>query len=196
MSKPAFALFALSLIACAPAAADENLSNISFQLQSNRAGSAALQLQYSSHLGSNSNHSSSYLSSDFSGLSASNLGGVSHPVSFNLNRDAGVLSCNGQAQNGRASGFCDFEANQNYVDGLARRGVRGAHGVHLLHLALSDFDLSALDAFERLGYERPSLDDVMAVAVHNVDASTRAAWRKRATGSASSAILSPCASMT
>ena len=170
MSKPAFALFALSLIACAPAAADDDLSDISFQLQSNRYGSAQLALQYSSRRGSNSNHSSSYPWSNFSGVDASDLGGSSHPVSFTVNRDAGVLSCNGQAQNGRASGFCNFEGSQAYADRLARRGVRGAEGVHLLHLALCDFDLATLDEFERLGYDRPSLDDVMAVAVHNVDA--------------------------
>ena len=170
MSKPAFALVALSLIACAPAAADDDLSDISFQLQSNRSGSAQLALQYSSRRGSNSNHSNSYPWSNFAGVDASGLGGSSHPVSFTVTRDAGVLSCNGQAQNGRASGFCDFAGSQAYADGLARRGVRGAEGVHLLHLALCDFDLATLDEFERLGYDRPSLDDVMAVAVHDVDA--------------------------
>lgn len=170
MSKPAFALFALSLIACAPAAADDDLSSINFQLQSNRSGGAQLALQYSSRRGSNSNHSNSYAWGDFSGVSANDLGGASHPVSFTVSRDAGVLSCDGQAQNGRANGFCEFEGSQAYADGLARRGVRGAEGTHLLHLALCDFDLATLDEFERLGYDRPSLDDVMAVAVHNVDA--------------------------
>ncbi|HYD73997.1 MAG TPA: hypothetical protein VEF55_12740 [Candidatus Binatia bacterium] len=170
MSKPAFALVALSLIACAPAAADDDLSDISFQLSANRHGSAQLALQYSSRPGSNSNHSNSYPWSNFSGVDASDLGGASHPVSFTVSRGAGVLSCNGQAQNGRASGFCDFAGSQAYAEGLERRGIRGAEGVHLLHLALCDFDLAALDEFERLGYDRPSLDDVMAVAVHGVDA--------------------------
>jgi hypothetical protein len=170
MSKPAFALFALSLIACAPAAADDNLSDISFQLQSNRSGSAQLALQYSSRRGSHNNHSNSYSWSDFSGVDAAALRGASHPVSFTVNRDAGTLSCRGQAQNGQAAGFCDFEGSRAYADGLAQRGIRGAEGVHLLHLALCNFDLATLDEFERLGYERPSLDDVMAVAVHDVDA--------------------------
>jgi hypothetical protein len=170
MSKPAFALIALSLIACAPAAADDDLSDISFQLTANRHGSAQLALQYSSRPGSNSNHSSSYPWSNFAGVSAPDLGGASHPVTFTVSRDAGVLSCRGQAQNGQAAGFCDFAGSQAYSDGLARRGIRGAEGVHLLHLALCDFDLATLDEFERLGYDRPSLDDVMAVAVHGVDA--------------------------
>ncbi|HET9229770.1 MAG TPA: hypothetical protein VFO00_00690 [Vitreimonas sp.] len=170
MSKPAFALVALSLIACAPASADDDLSDISFQLTANRQGSAQLALQYSSRPGSNSNHSSSYDWSNFSGVSEASLAGAQHPVTFTVNRDAGLLSCRGEAQNGRAAGFCDFEGSQAYSDGLARRGIRGAEGVHLLHLALCDFDLATLDEFERLGYDRPSLDDVMAVAVHNVDA--------------------------
>jgi hypothetical protein len=170
MSKPAFALFALSLIACAPAAANDDLSDISFQLTANRHGSAQLALQYSSRPGSDNNHSSSYPWSNFSGVDAADLRGASHPVTFTVNRDAGLLSCRGQAQNDRAAGFCDFAGSQAYADGLARRGIRGAEGVHLLHLALCDFDLATLDEFERLGYDRPSLDDVMAVAVHNVDA--------------------------
>ncbi len=169
MSKPAFALFALALLACAPASADDDLSNISFQLQSNRAGTAQLALQYSSRRGSNSNNSNSYDWNEFSGVSASSLGGNQHPVTFTVDRDAGVLSCRGQAENGRASGFCDFEGKQAYIDGLARHGIRGAEGVHLLHLALCDFELATLDEFERLGYPRASLDDVMAVAVHGVD---------------------------
>jgi hypothetical protein len=170
MSKPAFALFALSLLACAPASAADDVSDISFQLQANRYGSAQLALQYSSRRGSNSNHSSSYAWSDFSGVSEASLGGAQHPVTFSVNRDAGLLACRGQAENGRAAGFCEFEGSQAYVDGLAQRGIRGAEGVHLLHLALCDFDLATLDEFERLGYDQPSLDDVMAVAVHGVDA--------------------------
>jgi len=170
MSKPAFALFALSLLACAPASADDDLSDISFQLQTNRAGTAQLALQYSSRRGSNSNHSNSYDWSEFAGVSAANLNGAQHPVTFSVNRGAGVLSCRGQAENGRAAGFCEFEGSQAYADGLTQRGIRGAEGVHLLHLALCDFDLATLDEFERLGYPRASLDDLMAVAVHNVDA--------------------------
>ena len=170
MSKPAFALFALSLLACAPASADENLSDISFQLSVNRPDSAQLALQYSSRRGSHSNHSSTYPWSALSGVDAGDLSGGAHPVSFTVNRSAGVLSCQGQAQNGRATGFCNFESSQAYADGLARRGVRGAEGEHLLHLALCDFDLATLDEFERVGYPRPSLDQVMAIAVHDVDA--------------------------
>jgi hypothetical protein len=169
MSKPAFALFALGLLACAPASADENLSDISFQLSINRSDSAQLALQYSSAPGSHSSHSSTYPWSTISGVDAGDLGGGAHPVSFTIARDAGVLSCRGQAQNGRASGFCSFAGSQAYADGLARRGVR-AEGVHLLHLALCDFDLATLDAFERAGYQRPTLGQVMAIAVHNIDA--------------------------
>jgi hypothetical protein len=169
MSKPAFVLFALCLLACAPASADENLSDISFQLSANRPGSAQLALQYSSAPGSHSSHSSTYPWSTLAGVDAGDLGGGAHPVSFTVDRNAGVLSCRGQAQNGRATGFCSFAGSQACADGLARRGVR-AEGVHLLHLALCDFDLATLDEFERAGYPRPTLDQVMAIAVHDIDA--------------------------
>ena len=170
MSNPAFVFFALSLLACAPAAsADENLSDISFQLSVNRPDSAQLALQYSSAPGSQSSYSNTYPWSAISGVDASDLRGGAHPVSFTVNRDAGLLSCQGQAQNGRATGFCSFAGNQAYVDGLARRGVR-AEGAHLLHLALSNFDIATLDEFERAGYPRPTLDQIMAIAVHDIDA--------------------------
>jgi hypothetical protein len=171
MSKPAFVLLALTLLACAPitASADDDLSNISFQLSANRHDSAQLALQYSSSPGSHSNYSSTYLWPEFTGVDADDLSGGAHPVSFAVNRSAGTLSCSGQAQNGRATGFCSFEGNAAYVDSLARRGVR-AEGVHLLHLALSDFDVATLDEFDRAGYPRPSLDQLMAIAVHEVDA--------------------------
>jgi hypothetical protein len=168
MSKPVFVLFALSLLACAQAAAANELSGISFQLDADGDG-AELALQYSSRRGSTSNHSSSYPWRDLRSVDAGALNGAAHAVSFTLTRDAGRLSCEGQAQNGRASGLCDFEGSQAFADGLERRGVRGAEGVHLLHLALCDFDLTTLDEFERLGYPRPSLDEVMAMAVHGVD---------------------------
>jgi hypothetical protein len=170
MSKPALVLFALGLLACAPvASADEDLSDISFQLSANRHDSAQLALQYSSAPGSHSNYSSTYPWGAISGVDANDLRGSAHPVSFTVSRDAGVVSCQGQAQNGRATGFCSFEGNQAYVDGLARRGVR-AEGVHLLHLALSNFDIATLDEFERAGYPRPTLDQIMAIAVHDIDA--------------------------
>src|SRR5262245_15099418 len=98
MSKPAFALFALSLLACAPASAADDLSDIRFQLHANRGDSAQLALQYSSRRGSNSNHSSSYPWSDFRGVDAGALNGAAHPVRFTIARDAGVLSCEGRAQ--------------------------------------------------------------------------------------------------
>lgn len=167
MSKPASVLFALSLLACAPAAADA-LSDISFDLRVD-GDSAELALQYSSRRGSTSNHSSSYPWRDLRGVDAGALNGAAHPVRFAPARDAGRLSCEGQAQNGRASGSCGFEGSQAFAAGLERRSVRGAEGVHLLHLALCDFDLTTLDEFERLGYPRPSLDEVMAMAVHGVD---------------------------
>lgn len=170
MSKHSFALFSLALLACAPIAAAQDLDDITFQLSTARSGAAQLGLQYSEGPRSNSNHSSPYPWSDLSGVNAADLQGSSHPVAFTLARDAGVLSCRGQAERGRASGFCRFQGDDAYAQGLARRGVRGAEGIHLLHLALSDFDLAALDTFERLGYPALSLDQVMAVAVHEVDA--------------------------
>lgn len=172
MSKPLIALCALSLIACAPAAAanEYDLDDITFQLSANRSGLAQLALQYSSGQRSNNSHSGPYPWSEFAGVSAADLNGATHPVAFTLARGAGVLACRGQAERGRAAGFCSFDGEETYAQALARRGVRGAEGVHLLHLALTDFDLGALDEFERLGYPALSLDQVMAVAVHDVDA--------------------------
>jgi hypothetical protein len=169
MFKPAFALAALSLlVGAAAASANEDVSNITFQLSDNRHGTAELALEFSTAPNSHSSHTRTYPWRDLSGVSASELSG-GH-VNFSVSRDAGILTCNGQARNGRATGFCNFDGSEAYADALARRGVRGAEGEHLLHLALCDFDLATLDEFDRARYPRPSLDQLMAVAVHGVDA--------------------------
>src|SRR5262245_41666582 len=115
MFKPAFALAALGLLACAPAAAaNEDVSAITFQLSDNRHGAAELALEFSTTPNSHSSHTRTYPWRDLSGVSAGELSGG--PVNFSVSREAGVLTCNGQARNGRAAGFCNFDGSEAYAD--------------------------------------------------------------------------------
>lgn len=91
------------------------------------------------------------------------------PVSFRLDRAAGDVACSGAAAQGAAAGACEFEPDAAFVAALAERTGARAAPHQLFHLAMSDFRLETLEELDRLGYPRPSLDDVVAAGIHGVD---------------------------
>ena len=91
-------------------------------------------------------------------------------VDFRLDREAGDLHCSGATTGGGAGGSCRFEADRSFAEALrARTGEAPGEGA-LFHLAMSGFSLDTLSELDRQGYDRPRLDEIVAAAIHGVDA--------------------------
>ncbi|MDQ3247551.1 MAG: hypothetical protein M3Q52_11830 [Pseudomonadota bacterium] len=73
----------------------------------------------------NSNWSTDFAPSDFTGLDLARLrGSGSGPIQFAMGREAGRLDCAGNGGNAMATGTCRFTADANFTNYLISRGVR------------------------------------------------------------------------
>jgi len=91
-------------------------------------------------------------------------------IEFRIDREAGDLRCSGATTGGGAGGSCEFEPDRSFAEALrARTGEAPGEG-RLFHLAMSEFSLDTLEELDRQGYARPDLDQVVAAAIHDVDA--------------------------
>lgn len=112
-------------------------------------------------------HSNSVQLAELRGLAAEQLAsGDGAPVRFQLDRDAGILDCEGIARRGRGTGQCGFVANPRFVAALRDRGIGTATPMQLFELGLGKVGLAFLDELDRQNYARPTVGDLVKAGQH------------------------------
>jgi hypothetical protein len=106
--------------------------------------------------------------SALSGLSEGDLRSSGEHKSFTISRDAGQIRADGWLASGRGSGTWTFAASPAFVQQLARRGIAAPNEKQQFELAMSGFSFATLDGLLAAGFERPSLDDLIAMIDHGV----------------------------
>jgi hypothetical protein len=82
------------------------------------------------------------------------------PARFALQRAAGTFTFEGAIASGRGAGTFAFAPDPRFGADLARRGVGQPTGAQQLRLAFHDVDAGFVDALARLGYARPTLEEL------------------------------------
>jgi bla regulator protein BlaR1 len=131
-----------------------------------------LQLTFEETLeGGEMRHGTDVARATLQGLASTAFGASSmQPVTFRLVREAGTFVCEGEAQHGRASGTCRFDAEPRFAAELARRGVGRITPQEQRLLALQGARLALLDELARQGYETPDVARYIELSIHGADA--------------------------
>jgi hypothetical protein len=108
------------------------------------------------------------LPSQLTGLSQSQLSSAEGPVRFQLIRDAGTFSFEGQIYRGRGNGTFNFIPNSRFGGELAKRGYARPTANEQFLLALHDVGYALIDELRTQGYDRPSVDDLVTMGMHGV----------------------------
>ena len=178
MTKYTLLLTALAATACsAPTAAadrsdDRPLGAIRWSIDDDSVRSDG-KVQLSFRTGDakhNSNWSNGYDLGEL-GLSSAQLAGGNQPVRFVLNREAGRLDCSGNAGNRQAIGTCSFAASAAFADRLAGAGIGRPTERQAYSLTLANVRSDLIDELGRHGYDKPDIDDMVAMGIHGVTAS-------------------------
>jgi hypothetical protein len=103
---------------------------------------------------------------DISGAARATAGS---PVSFVLNREAGALTCSGSVtEANHAAGTCRFEPHEDFVRGMAARGVELDERDDLFGLTLVDAHLASVDGLKQAGFRVADSGDLMTVSALQV----------------------------
>ena len=103
------------------------------------------------------------------GLTADQAGGSAETVTFQLVRDAGTLSFDGQTRDGRGTGFFSFEANPSYMDRMAELGYPNLSADRVFTFAVQDVTVAYVIGLRKLGYDDLPEKDLVRFAIHNVE---------------------------
>jgi hypothetical protein len=106
--------------------------------------------------------------SQLTGVTQSQLSSAEGPVRFQLIRDAGTFSFEGQIYRGRGNGAFNFSPNPRFADDLAKRGYSRPTAEQQFLLGLHDVGYSLLDELRSQGYNRPSVNDLVTMGMHGV----------------------------
>jgi hypothetical protein len=113
--------------------------------------------------------SSSFASSELTGLDAARLrAGAAAPIRFALVREAGRVDCAGTGSRGRATGSCRFTENRAFSDLLAARGMKRPTGSQAYALTMVGATRGLLDALHANRYSMPKVDDYIAMTAVGV----------------------------
>ena len=132
-----------------------------------RDGSIQLTLKRRADAGGHGNWSSSsdYETRDFRGLQRPS-GSSEAPARFQMVRDAGTISFEGQLSESGGAGRFSFTASPEYVAALSQMGYRAPDADDLFSLAVHDVSRAFLQELEKLGYKRVPLDDLVSMRIH------------------------------
>ena len=108
--------------------------------------------------------------SELHGLTPDQVRGVQSPVRFELRREAGTFVCDGIVTLGAGAGQFRFSANPNFVAEMEKLGYWGIGDENLYSLALSDTGTSYASSMRAAGLTRVSLDELVNLRGHGVDA--------------------------
>ena len=179
MTKFALLLTAVAATACtassaAPSRSDDwPLGTIRWSIDdhdSRRDGKVQVSFRTGEGSRHNSNWSSGYDLGELQGLSNAQLSGSSQPVRFALIREAGRLDCSGTAGNGQGIGTCAFAANAGFAGRLASGGIGRPSDRQAFNLTLANVRYELVDELGRHGYDKPDVDDLVAMGIHGATA--------------------------
>jgi hypothetical protein len=135
-------------------------------------GSERLQFQLDTD--GNGNIGTNFERSDFTGLSAAEVGSASRvPVRFELRREAGTITFEGTFRAGRGTGEYSFVPNLEFGKQLHRLDLDfpdepGDEASELFHLAMFDVSTEFVRSMRDIGY-RVSLDKYVSFRIFRVD---------------------------
>lgn len=128
-------------------------------------GSIQLTLKRRADGHGNWSSSDDYLTKDFRGLQRP-AGSAEVPARFEMVRDAGTITFEGQLNESGGSGRFSFAANGEYVAALAKMGYRSPAGDDLFSLTVHDVSRAFIQELEKLGYKHLPLDNLMSMRIH------------------------------
>ena len=113
----------------------------------------------------NSNHSNSYPSSSFLGL-VRPASSTSSPARFELVRDAGSVTFEGQLDSSGGAGRFFFKPNPDFAKEMGALGYASLSEDDLYTMAIHDIGRSFIRGLAELGYSRLPFDDLVAMRIH------------------------------
>jgi hypothetical protein len=150
-----------------PLAVQAQTGDIRWHLESGERGKVQLSLSRDRN-GGRDRDSNDWAPQELQGLGANPYANGTE-VSFRIVRPVGVLACEGRGRGGHAEGDCRFDRDAAYFDGLRTRGVSVTDEWLAWQLARFDVPLALLDELRRLGYETPSIRDLISAGIFKVD---------------------------
>lgn len=102
------------------------------------------------------------------GLSSAAARGTARDVVFQLVREAGTVTFEGDFRDGRGTGFFTFVANEIYVQAMAELGYGGMTAPRVYEFALHNVTTEYVRGLRGLGYVDLSEDDLSRFAIHGV----------------------------
>jgi hypothetical protein len=131
--------------------------------------SAPLAVQLKLQYGSDGTDSHSFALADLKGLSWQDL--ASHgPVHFTIVREAGTLTCSGNADHGRAGGTFTFTPDNGYRSSMASLGFGSLSDNELLTAAMLDITTAYTKSMVEAGYTGEKFSGLIPLRALNVDA--------------------------
>lgn len=170
MKVTVVAICALLLATLGPALAEEYSGTWTLE-HSSDAGSVQLGLRYQKTTASGNqewDESRSVAWSELRGVNGADLDSNGVQKSFSVVRDAGSFQAEGTLSHGHGAGVWTFAPSASFNDQLRRRGIGAAGAQQQFELAMSGFRLSTLDQLLASGFQRPSVDDLVAMVEHGV----------------------------
>lgn len=118
--------------------------------------------------GRSHNRSGSDYTASALGLTAQQLGGSGHHLTFTIARDAGSFACDGWVANARGGGTVTFTPSADYIAKMNSRGYDPSLE-QLASAATVDLSNAFVDGLAQAGIEKPSFEDLIAMRALNAD---------------------------
>lgn len=110
---------------------------------------------------------SSFKFEDLRGLSERDTQGSNNKVNFRLNREAGVIECEGSFAEGKGSGTFRFTANQSFVSSMENLGFRLTDENQFTSTMLDVTTSFARDVLS-MGFKNVDFDDIVKAKIFKV----------------------------
>jgi len=104
--------------------------------------------------------------SQLEGLTRAQLDAPGTPVRFQFRRDAGTFVFEGRIDRGRGSGSYSFTPDPRFAQELGRRGYERPSPQDQLSFALHDVGYAMVDELKAQGYDRPTIDGLTRMGMH------------------------------
>lgn len=157
-------------VASSPGPAVQQSERIDWSIERGDGGKVQLTIDSRWDANNNSMWSNDRPISDLSGLNGAQLAGPMGPVRFALIREAGRLDCGGNAGNGRGSGRCSFTPDSGFGTYLQAHGIGAPTRHQAFSLTMSGVGRDLIDALDKGGFERPTVDQLTAMGIHGATA--------------------------
>jgi hypothetical protein len=168
------------VLACAPAmtastsspVAAQQAQSIDWSFETNGPGKdgSEVQLTVDSRWGpgNHSSWSNGRRIEELQGLSRAQILGPTQPVRFVLVKEAGRLDCGGTAGGGRGSGTCSFTPDVGFATFLDARRIGRPDAHQAYALTMSGIGRDLVDALDKSGFAKPSVDELTSMGIHGV----------------------------